>query len=809
MSEGNINLNVLIGEAFILDKVVTKGLKIDLHIHSVKSKFKDGSLVDNNNMANLPVLVSKLNEHQVNICTITDHDSFDFKLYKELKKEEGKGSIIRVFPAVEFTVVFSNDPSKPVHIVCVFNDTNDTKVQNIETVLEFDNKTQRPKYDNTDAFSENRFIEILNKIDLDVVCIAHQKNTLTSSKPTQNDANTLGTDKFNEFLFAEYFEAFEFKNRKHQVFNNYSKSLLSEDLLRFITGSDCHEWSAYPKHSFFAQDGDFKHTILKCLPNFKGLVLALTDDSRISLDDNFFSQSKYHLNSISLSVEGENITIPLSKGINVIIGDNSIGKSLLLHKMTGYYRDDTLSPLNETIKKGYDNYLNQHRITINTSLTEDKVFAFDTQGEIRKKFNQEKLKRDTFFKDKYPPDIDTSLIRAQLIAEVNKAGNSLQSFFDYNQIYNNFGNLIILQERGSATSISVIDCPNNDYTKEQTRLTSIISQISITKSEINILKTQLEATEQQEIDKFIAFLDSLTTKYENAKAKVSIQLSLINCINNAFNDYKTTKETIKSSADKALTNFINQEKIFTDSIVELLSVKKSLQPIEPYIEAKEIKDESLDYLNFTFIKRTTVQKIDGIYLINLLNTPFSKTKKITLSTVKTIDVFKEALKEYDDSDPIDFYKTKIKDQIDKDLTQKAIPNKLDETGKHVEYSSGLNSQIYFDVLSSDRYKDGIYLIDQPEDDVSPKSIKGHLLRNFKDMGRNRQVLMVTHNPQFVVNLDADNVVIFTRDNDRIKIESGALEYQDSDTNILNQVATLLDGGIETIRKRWKRYEKDN
>jgi predicted ATPase len=151
----------------------------------------------------------------------------------------------------------------------------------------------------------------------------------------------------------------------------------------------------------------------------------------------------------------------------------------------------------------------------------------------------------------------------------------------------------------------------------------------------------------------------------------------------------------------------------------------------------------------------------------------------------------------------------VLEQIDKDLTQKAIPNKLDETGKYVEYSSGLNSQIYFDVISSDRYKDGIYLIDQPEDDVSPKSIKGHLLRNFKDMGRNRQILMVTHNPQFVVNLDVDNVIIFTRENSHIKIESGALEYWDTETNVLGQVATLLDGGIETIRKRWKRYEKDN
>lgn len=792
-----------------MDKVVTKGLKIDLHIHSVKSKFKDGSIVDNNSAIKLYTLVSKLNKYQVNICAITDHDAFDFQLYQKLKKEEGKGTIIKVFPAVEFSVAFSNDPSNPIHIICVFDDADSTKIQKIEKVLEFDKASNRPKYDSTDSFTENRFIELLGDIDLNVVCIAHQKNTLTSSKPRGNDANILGEDKFNEFLFSEYFEAFEFKNRKHQVFNNYSKSMLSDDLLRFITGSDCHEWSAYPKHSSSSHDGDYKHTILKCLPNFKGLALALTDDSRISLDDNFFNQSKYHLDNISINLEGEDITIPLSKGINVIIGDNSIGKSLLLHKMTDYYRDDKLSPLNETIKKGYNNYLSEHHIEINTTLKQSNVFAFDTQGEIRKKFNQEKLNRDLFFKDKYPPDIDTSLMRAELVAEVNKVCEYLNSLFEFNNKYDGFGNLVILKERGCATSVSVVDCPNSDLTKEMNRIIKIISQIAKTKNELINLRSLLNIIEQQEVDKFIKYIDKLTAEYRKVKETLSVQLSLINCINNAFNDYKTEKENIKSTADQNLTNFIQQENIFSDGIVDLLLAKKSIKPLNPHIENKEINDESLDYLNFIFIKRTVVQKFDDTYLVNLLTAPFSKSKKISIKKIKKIDDLKNALKAYDDSDPFEFYMNKVIEQIDKDLSQKAIPNKLDETGKYVEYSSGLNSQIYFEVLSSDRYKDGVYLIDQPEDDVSPKSIKGHLLRNFKDMGKNRQILMVTHNPQFVVNLDADNVIIFTRENSHIKIESGALEYQDSETNVLNQVATLLDGGIETIRKRWKRYEKDN
>ena len=75
------------------------------------------------------------------------------------------------------------------------------------------------------------------------------------------------------------------------------------------------------------------------------------------------------------------------------------------------------------------------------------------------------------------------------------------------------------------------------------------------------------------------------------------------------------------------------------------------------------------------------------------------------------------------------------------------------TDKYAEMSSGLDSKIYFDLLCSETHHDGVYLIDQPEDNISQKAIKDYLLDRFKNMGEVRQVIMVTHNPQFIVNLD--------------------------------------------------------
>ena len=64
-----------------MQTVVTNGLKIDLHIHSCMSAPKDGNKVKNNTLERIPVLVEKLSEQNVNICSITDHDVFSYEMY--------------------------------------------------------------------------------------------------------------------------------------------------------------------------------------------------------------------------------------------------------------------------------------------------------------------------------------------------------------------------------------------------------------------------------------------------------------------------------------------------------------------------------------------------------------------------------------------------------------------------------------------------------------------------------------------------------------------------------------------------------
>ena len=163
-----------------MQKIVEHGLKLDLHIHSAESSKKDGKKVRNNTLTNIPVLVQKLNDQGVNVCAITDHDTFSYSMYATLKQAEvSENSIQKVLPGVEFSVCFVAEGQESViHVVTIFSDEDDEKIQRIESIL----KENPPTYNQ--AYKEEDFLSLLRKFDVNTILIAHQKNSLSSTEIT-------------------------------------------------------------------------------------------------------------------------------------------------------------------------------------------------------------------------------------------------------------------------------------------------------------------------------------------------------------------------------------------------------------------------------------------------------------------------------------------------------------------------------------------------------------------------------------------------------------------------------------------------
>ena len=321
----------------------------------------------------------------------------------------------------------------------------------------------------------------------------------------------------------------------------------------------------------------------------------------------------------------------------------------------------------------------------------------------------------------------------------------------------------------------------------------------------------LENEEKIIIDSFRKQLLEFESKYEKLMKEeefiYTIKVNIDNGIKK-FNDevkgWKTNLEFTKNQFDVVDSNNI------ANVITELVKLKKEIKSFKFDVPEEILEPEKLNFGEYMFIKKfKNCVAINNKYLQGVLERVLKNKAKIDTSTI-TKDELKNIILNFGDANgsALDVLKEKIGLIIEDDL--KSIPS-ITINGKDVysKLSSGMNSSIYFDILSTDQ-KEGVYIVDQPEDDISQSGIKSNVLNNFKTMSNNRQIIMITHNPQFVVNLDVDNVICLTKDSEeKLCIKHGALEYvnKDDNTDILDTVAKNLDGGIDSIKKRWKRYEK--
>ena len=117
------------------------------------------------------------------------------------------------------------------------------------------------------------------------------------------------------------------------------------------------------------------------------------------------------------------------------------------------------------------------------------------------------------------------------------------------------------------------------------------------------------------------------------------------------------------------------------------------------------------------------------------------------------------------------------------------------------------------------------LLDQPEDDLDNRSVYADLVSFIKDKKKQRQIVIVTHNPNLVVGADAEQVIVANqegqdkeRDNRKFKFEyvAGALEntfeFEEKKEKailfrkgIRQHVCEVLEGGKEAFQKRERKY----
>jgi ABC-type lipoprotein export system ATPase subunit len=107
------------------------------------------------------------------------------------------------------------------------------------------------------------------------------------------------------------------------------------------------------------------------------------------------------------------------------------------------------------------------------------------------------------------------------------------------------------------------------------------------------------------------------------------------------------------------------------------------------------------------------------------------------------------------------------------------------------------------------------VVDQPDENLDNESIYRLLKNYFRTAKARRQIVLISHNPNLVVNADSELLIVATcerRENGlpHISYAAGGLENTSEDgTGIRQKACRILEGGAEAFRSRENRYAISN
>ena len=763
--------------------MLNNNIKIDLHIHSKASEYKEAKgYVDESNIENIDVLLTKLQENNVNLISITDHNGFDYELYKKIKELINKKpyeNIKNNLPGVEFDVKLEESSRVVCHIICIFDDCDEEKIKEIQRNIE-----QIKKLTNEDDYyTLDEFESILYKIGVSVLLIAHQKSGFDGQDSSQNHHSlSEAVDSPGEWIKTGFVNALEYQKPRVQ---GMIKNNLKDLKLKFatITGSDCHVWSAYPnKDDKITEKKDYLTTI-KCLPTFKGLVLSLTSpETRFERKDE--GSSSNYINEIKLGDK----TFELSTGINAIIGENGAGKSYVLGK------------INEEDERKYKkiNDINKIKVSRVGNPTLTKI----SQGEIIEKVKSGNLlDNDSEFYD----EISTiSEFKSSITTFVSNFKKYIEDRIRKKDNQDKINNLKIpIKEFNDVKNYYIslnldIETMENNPKDRYTEINDIYKRLY---NEYSANSNFYTGEKEELINKTLTLLLDLRKKIAQERDEINEKNKAINVVIGVFKDVNSKIKTDRTSQENENEDMLTEIREFALKIKNFLVSKDKEVEFPNFPKAIEGTSVKSKY-GFRFIKEAKYNNADlenELYKYLFVQSYQSKEKIMEINTREAFASAVNGTTTYEMiENKLDLNIQKFITEYTKEETSIKDENGTDELGT----TPGEVALTYYKLQLSKEMDSDVILIDQPEDDISMKRIESYMIKYFNSVRDKKQIIFVTHNPLLVVNLDVDNVINIAKDRkNNLNIKAGCLE----DDNILEVVSDGLDGGKEAVERRLKVY----
>lgn len=776
-----------------MDKILRKPNIWDLHIHTplgTPTK-KNYCGVSAEEFVDEIIKIYREADKRIGMISFTDHNKINAEAYQLFRKK----SDIVIIPGIEVDVYLTENAKNSKHIIFYFDEKELDNIFELKALIE-------------------DYIEKEEKVYFEgfvMQLIYNKKKFVVSPHAFKQDKRGIDFDWFdevsadkgtNEFsgLFFPFWEAggrsdickaIEFLNKQ------YGEEENTQAVIAFSDSADYEKLKKYIENP---------HQYFLCLNSFKGLLLAGSDKSRIlyEYEDRPQSNPSEKIKRVVLSddlkrlKENNKIELELSDRLNVIVGGRGKGKSALLDAIVyGITPKKIENSVRASFVKKFDIQITNFN---DVSLASDINIVYFSQAYINELFDgnsQEKLER--FFKKQFSENgsISYGISDIKTIVEKNKELSLIDDINVADDLKNliHIGkkktSLLVKPKKGKGISLSVGQegfdkyirklLPDNDMIWDE-QLEMLFNQF-INQLVENIVKYNYCVLFENHFPKLIKKkIDEQKKKRSNEDKKkgesrerieqklkflYSKELERIRQVNRLYEiDASKTEISIQYSeypGEKnnafffvSISNKEHPVEYAKRMIIE--SVNKSMKKgfdkkeigeiFKEYVTTDELNGKTKDSVSFSELVRK-ISEFEGL-----------KADKVQKIIYKSAEIF------------VDLHNTSPGTQA----------NAVMEFILHTESTIPL-------------------LIDQPEDNIDNEARYAQLTRWIRTQKYKRQIILVTHDANIVINGDAECVIIANHTGDRFCYEYGALEYGD----ILDKAAVILDGGKMAIHRRMEKY----
>lgn len=757
-------------------------INVDLHIHSKASSYKDGNIVSESDIEHLDVLFSKLEENGINLFSITDHNRFDYSLYEAILQwiaAHPESCVRAVLPGVEFDVRFEEGKT-PCHVIAIFNVVDWAEDgPTIESAI-----TSNLLEDKEASYSLEEFESLLKNINLNYMLIAHQHEGL-SINPKKKRSLSNSTSAAKELLLFGYIDALEYNNSRVQ-------GILLNELYELeipstaIVGSDCHTWECYPAHDSNQKPKSPFFTRIKCLPTFQGLLLAFTSPGTRFQVSNPTSKKEY----LTGFMYGEKVSVPFSPGINAIIGENGSGKSSILSLLKN------ADPKEKWIKA----YKKEYSIVTESLPSQDRTISIQ-QGDLRNNYDNGALFESSLFNPIDNNEFETS---------VSSFSDSLKSAIldsvkrkDHLDQLKQVSFRIDSQLEGSTFNINVIS--DESFTEIENEPAARYTALSRIRKSIQaeIDSGYYEEPQVAGLEKAKTAIDEVSQIVLRSKNEIEAEVAVRNIIHLAIEEYSAKCSKHTTEIDARRREYRKGKKSFIDSICNVIEDQTRDQVFPTELTCSKNQGISTNTKNGFKFQTTAQYAKESDLSISLLKKIFNKGfhSLDDVCRIDSLDKLSEAITGSNEIPWEERWKTAVEKYVSE--MEKSEPSIHDQRSKgRIGNTFGEQSLTYYKYKSFNSNDWDVLIIDQPEDDISHSRINSELIEYLNNLRSTHQIIMVTHNPLLVVNLDVDNVIVLEKQAGQLEIMSGCLESP----GILDRVAEHMDGGKTAIQRRVKAYD---